>query len=135
MLYAAGPRTNEELAALLNNKPTSVRGANSLNISMGLVSLTQENKKEAIFTITKDGIDRILKLPATKPGERVPPTRANPVKDRVLISMRNGGLRAADFTKVTVTQKRLYSIVCELKKLGHPIKTKRKNGLVTYYID
>lgn len=134
MLYAVGPRTNEELAALLNNKPTSVRVANSLNIAAGLATLTQENKKEAIFTITKNGIDRVLKLPATKPGERAPPTRANPVKDRVLAAMRNGGLKATDFAKVRVTQRRLHTIVSELRKLGHPIKTKRNHRFVTYYI-
>lgn len=104
-------------------------------MALSLVTLTQTNNKEAVFSITQQGIDRLLKLPPTKPGERAPPTRANPVKDKVLTAMRNGGLKATDFEKVTTTQRRLYIIVSELKKLGHPIKTKKNKKLVTYYID
>lgn len=135
MLYAVGPRTNEELTALLNNKPASVRGANSTNMAMGFVTMTKPGKKEAVFTITQAGCTHLRTLPTTKPGDRVPASKAHPVKDKVLFMLRNGGLKATDFAKVTTTRNRLYIIINELQKLDYPIKKKKIDKFVTYYLD
>lgn len=135
ILYAVGPRTNEEITALLNNKPASVRGSNSTNMAMGFVSMYKPSNKEAVFTITPHGIAHLKSLPETKPGERVPASRAHPVKDKILFILRNGGLKATDFAKVTTTRNRLYIIINELKKLDYPIKKKKTDKFVTYYLD
>ena len=134
ILYAVGPRTNEEIAALLNNKPASVRGANSLNIAIGLVELERRSRAaEGVFSITQAGIDRLKTLPVTNPGMRAPPNRGNPVKDKVLVAMKTG-LKATDFAKVTTSRARLYAIVDELRRLGYVIQRKKEGRFVTYIL-
>lgn len=135
MLYAVGPRTNEELTALLNNKPAAVRGSNSTNMAMGFVTMYKPSNREAVFSITPHGIAHLSTLPETKPGERVPATRAHPVKDKILFLLRNGGLKATDFAKVTTTRNRLYIIINELQKLDYKVKKKKVDKFVTYYLD
>jgi hypothetical protein len=133
MLFAAGPRTNEELALLLNNRPSSVRGANSTNIALGLVTMTRRRGCKPVFSITPEGNARVNSFPPHDPRstEKLPHNRAAPVKEKVIAAMRTG-LKATDWARVTTTRNRLYILVDELRRLGYVISKTKQGKFVTY---
>lgn len=133
MLNGGGPRTNSELAVLLNNTRGAVSGANSFNISLGYVTYHKEpGASEVTYTITAEGVQHLQTMPSIV-TKLVPVPKPTPVKDRILEALKVG-LRADNWMSVSNSRNQLYKHITELRHKGYVIE-KTKNGvLVTYWL-
>lgn len=129
MLKGAGPRTNSELAVLLNHNMNSIRGANSKNRAMGWTEYVEDlNPLESLNRLTQAGLDRIDKK-LMHSIARPPLVRVKTVKEPLLKALK-AGVASKDFQQFCTRREGFRTHIADLRKEGHVIeRSKGKNAI------
>ncbi len=133
MLQGGGPRTNSELAIMLNNERGSVSGANSMNASKAFVTYQRvKGQSEVVYTITAEGAAHVATMAAQTLLD--PPIRYNETELRLLTRMKTG-FRAKDWKEVFNSRGHMYGTITKLIKQGRKIKKVMTGREVNYILE
>lgn len=133
MLHGGGPRTNSELAVMLNFERGSVSGANSMNASRGFVSYTRvKGQSEVVYTVTQEGIDHVMAMQTMTLQEK--PFRYSQAQLKLIERMKTG-FRSRDWQEIFGSRGHMYMTVMKLSKQGLKIKKVKVEREVTYILE
>lgn len=133
MLQGGGPRTNSELAVMLNNERGSVSGANSMNASRAFVTYQRvKGQSEVIYTITAEGAAHISTMAAQSLLD--PPIRYNEAELRLLTRLKTG-FRGRDWKEVFNSRGHMYGTINKLIRQGRKIKKVKLGREVSFSLD
>lgn len=128
VLNGGGPRTNSEIAEILNGNLNSVRTANTTNVDSGYVIFEKKTKHESLMCITSCGIDRVSFMLTSS---YKPPKTKEPVRDKMLAALKEG-IWSTEWNKVCNARTTLYKWITLLRNEGYNI-TKFKKGTAVFY--